>query len=83
MNLLTRNSEIYREIRPFVPPIGAIIRGNIKPLLAYLEYLKLENSIKEKLIESFTGDLEDLKYALFNCGYIDSKSLRLLALEKT
>jgi len=68
----------------FVPPIiEAILRGNVKPLFAYLEYLKLENNIKKKLIESFAGDLEDLKYALFNCGYIESKSLRLLALEKS
>jgi hypothetical protein len=59
-----------------VPPIGAIIRRNIKPLLAYLEYLKLENSIKDKLIESFAGDLEDLKYALFNCGYNDDSILK-------
>jgi hypothetical protein len=89
MRQLTRNSKIYRQIllnpskRLFAQSIGTIIRGNIKPLLAYLEYLKLENSIKEKLIESFAGDLEDLKYALFNCGYIESKTLRLLALEKS
>jgi len=84
MNLSTKNSLVYRQIKLFVPPIiEAILRGNVKPLFAYLDYLKLENNIKKKLIESFAGDLEDLKYALFNCGYIESKSLRLLALEKS
>jgi hypothetical protein len=49
MNLLiTRNSEIYREIRLLRPAIGAIIRGDVKPLLAYFRYLTLRNRVKDK-----------------------------------
>jgi len=62
MNLLTRNSEIYREIRLFRATIGAVIRGNIKPLIAYFKYLNLENKLKEK-------DFGTLSFALYNYGF--------------
>jgi hypothetical protein len=48
MNLLTKNSEIYREIRLLRPAIGAIIRSYVKPLLAYFRYLTLRNRVKDE-----------------------------------
>jgi hypothetical protein len=48
MNLLTKNSEIYKEIRLLRPAIGATIRGDVKPLLAYFRYLTLRNKVKDK-----------------------------------
>jgi FkbM family methyltransferase len=48
MNLLTKNSEIYREIRLLRPAIGAIIRSDVKPLLAYFRYLTLRNRVKDE-----------------------------------
>ena len=48
MNLLKRNSEIYRQERLLRPAIGAIIRGNVKPLIGYFRYLNLESKLKEK-----------------------------------
>ena len=62
MNLLTRNSEIYREIRLFRATIGAVIRGNIKPLIAYFKYLNLENKLKEK-------DFGTLSFVLYHYGF--------------
>jgi FkbM family methyltransferase len=46
MNLLTRNSKIYREIRFLRQVTGAAIRGNVKPLIGYIRYLSLENKLK-------------------------------------
>jgi FkbM family methyltransferase len=83
MNLLTRNSEIYRQVRLLRPTIGAVIRGNIKPLIAYFKYLKLESKLKEELLKSFAGDFETLSFALYHCGFnIENQILSLLALEK-
>jgi|GEM_PF-2549201 hypothetical protein len=36
MNLLKRNSKIYRQVRLLRPVIGAIIRGNVIPLIGYI-----------------------------------------------
>jgi len=83
MNLLTRNSEIYRQIRLLRPAIGAVIRGNIKPLIAYFKYLNLESKLKEELLKSFCRDFETLIFALYHCGFnIENQILSLLALEK-
>jgi hypothetical protein len=73
MNLLiTRNSEIYREIRLLRPAIGAIIRGDVKPLLAYFRYLTLRNRVKDK-------DVGILILAFYFGGYnISDQLLRLL-----
>jgi hypothetical protein len=72
MDLLKRNSEIYRQIRLLRPAIGAVIRGNVKPLIGYFRYLKLESSLKEK-------DFGTLSFVLYHCGFnIESKILRML-----
>jgi len=73
MNLLiTRDSEIYREIRLLRPAIGAIIRGDVKPLLAYFRYLTLRNRVKDK-------DVGILILAFYFGGYnISDQLLRLL-----
>jgi len=76
MNLLTRNSEIYREIRLLRPAIGAVIRGNIKLLIAYFKYWNLENKLKEK-------DFGTLSFALYNYGFnIENQILSRLIQEK-
>jgi hypothetical protein len=59
---LTRNSKIYRQTRLLRPAIGAVIRGNIKPLIAYFKYLNLENKLKEK-------DFGTLSFALYHYGF--------------
>jgi FkbM family methyltransferase len=72
MNLLTKNSEIYREIRLLRPAIGTIIRGDVKPLLAYFRYLTLRNRVKDK-------DVGILILAFYFGGYnISDQLLRLL-----
>ena len=77
MNLLTRNSKIYREIRLFRPAIGAVIRGNVKPLIAYFKYLNLENKLKEK-------DFETLSFVLYHYGFnIENQILSYLMQEKS
>jgi FkbM family methyltransferase len=48
IDLLIRNSKIYREIRLLRPAIGAIIKGDIKPLLTFLRYLTLKNNVTDK-----------------------------------
>jgi hypothetical protein len=48
-NILTRNNQINRQIRLLRPAIGAIIRGNVRPLIGYFSYLSLEKNIKAKL----------------------------------
>jgi len=83
MNLLTRNSRIYRQARLLKPAIGAVIGGNIKPLIAYLKYLNLKSKLKRGIIKSFAGDFETLSFALYHCGFnIENQILSLLALEK-
>jgi len=68
MGLLTRNSEIYRQIRLLRPAIGAVIRGNVLPLIGYIMYLNLESKLKEK-------DFETLSFVLTYCGfYIESQT---------
>jgi FkbM family methyltransferase len=82
-NILTRNNQINRQIRLLRPAIGAIIRGNVRPLIGYFSYLSLEKNIKAKLFESFAGDFETLSTVLYYCGfYSRSLILSLLALEK-
>jgi len=51
MNLLTRNNEIYRQIRLLRPAIGAVIKGNVKPLIGYFRYWNLESKLKEELLK--------------------------------
>jgi FkbM family methyltransferase len=65
------------------PAIGAVIRGNIKPLIAYFKYLKLESKLREELLKSFAGDFKYLKFTLYYCFDIRSQILSLLALEKS
>jgi hypothetical protein len=81
-NLLIRNIEIYRQVKLLRPAIGALFKGNVKPLIGYFRYLNLEKSIKEKLFE-FSKGFEDLKYVLYY--YFDNRGqiLSLLALEKS
>jgi FkbM family methyltransferase len=74
MSLL--NNEIYREIKLLRPAIGTIIRGDIKPLLAYFRYLTLRNKVKDK-------DVEILILAFYFGGYnISDQLLSLLLNEK-
>ena len=73
MNLLTRNSEICREARLLRPAIGAVIRGDVKPLLAYFRYLTLRNKVKDK-------DVEILILAFYFGGYNISDQLLSLLL---
>jgi FkbM family methyltransferase len=76
MNLLTRNSEIYRQIRLLRPAIGAVIKGNVKPLIGYLRYLNLESKLKEK-------DFGTLSFVLYHCGFnIQNQILSYLIQEK-
>jgi len=76
MNLLTRNSEIYRQIRLLRPAIGAVIRGNIKPLIGYFRYLNLESKLKEK-------DFGTLSFVLYHYGFnILSQTLSRLIQER-
>jgi hypothetical protein len=42
------NSEIYRQMRLLRPAIGALVRGNVKPLIGYFRYLNLESKLQEK-----------------------------------
>jgi FkbM family methyltransferase len=82
-NILTGNNQINRQIRLLRPAIGAIIRGNVRPLIGYFSYLSLEKNIKAKLLESFAGEFETLSTVLYYCGfYSGSQILSLLALEK-
>jgi FkbM family methyltransferase len=77
MELLTRNSKIYREIRLLRPAIGAAIRGNVKPLVGYLKYLNLESKLKEK-------NFETLSNVLYHCGFtLTSQILNYLIQEKS
>jgi FkbM family methyltransferase len=76
MNLLTRNSEIYRQIRLLRPAIGAVIRGNIKPLIGYFRYLNLESKLKEK-------DFGTLSFVLYHYGFnIENQILSRLIQER-
>ena len=76
MNLLTRNSEIYRQIRLLRPAIGAVIRGNIKPLIGYFRYLNLESKLKEK-------DFGTLSFVLYHYGFnIENQILSCLIQER-
>jgi FkbM family methyltransferase len=75
MNLLTRNSKIYREIRFLRQVTGAAIRGNVKPLIGYIRYLSLENKLKEKYFGA-------LSFVLYHCGFnISSQTLSRLIRE--
>jgi FkbM family methyltransferase len=75
MNLLTRNSKIYRETRFLRQVIGAAIRGNVKPLIGYIRYLSLENKLKEKYFGA-------LSFVLYHCGFnISSQTLSRLIRE--
>jgi FkbM family methyltransferase len=82
-NLLIRNIEIYRQVKLLRPAIGALFKGNVKPLIGYFRYLNLKIENKEKLFE-FSQGFEDLKYYVlyyyFDAG---SRILSLLALEKS
>ena len=82
MNLLIRNIEIYRQVKLLRLAIGALIKGNVKPLIGYFRYLNLKIENKEKLYE-FSRRFEDLKYVLYY--YFDNRGqiLSLLALEKS
>ena len=72
MNLLKRNSEIYRQARLLRPAIGAIIRGNVKPLIGYFRYWNLKSKLKEK-------DFKTLSFVLYNFGFnIEDRILSLL-----
>jgi len=62
MNSLKRNSEIYRQERLLRPVIGAVIRGNVKPLIGYFRYLNLESELKEK-------DFGTLSFVLYHYGF--------------
>jgi FkbM family methyltransferase len=76
MNPLTRNSEIYRQIRLLKPAIGAVIRGNIKPLIGYFRYLNLESKLKEK-------DFGTLSFVLYHYGFnIENQILSRLIQER-
>jgi len=76
MNSLKRNSEIYRQERLLRPVIGAVIRGNVKPLIGYFRYLNLESKLKEK-------DFGTLSYVLYHCGFnIQNQILSYLIQEK-
>jgi hypothetical protein len=76
MNLLTRNSEICRQIRLLKPAIGAVIRGNIKPLIGYFRYLNLESKLKEK-------DFGTLSFVLYHYGFnIENQILSRLIQER-
>ena len=81
-NLLIRNIEIYRQVKLLRPAIGALFKGNVKPLIGYFRYLNLKIENKEKLYE-FSRRFEDLKYVLYY--YFDNRGqiLSLLALEKS
>ena len=77
MNLLTKNSKIYKQIRFLRPVIGALIRGNVKPLIGYFRYLHLENKLKEK-------DFGTLSFALYHYGFnIENQILSYLIQEKS
>ena len=76
MDSLKRNSEIYRQARLLRPAIGAVIRGNVKPLIGYFRYLSLESKLKEK-------DFGSLSFVLYHCGFnISSKTLSRLIQER-
>jgi len=76
MNLLKRNREIYRQARLLRPAIGAVVRGNVKPLIGYLRYLNLESKLKEK-------DFGTLSFVLYHCGFnIQNQILSYLMQEK-
>jgi hypothetical protein len=76
MNLLTRNSEICRRIRLLRPAIGAVIRGNVKPLIGYFRYLRLESKHKEK-------DFGTLSFVLYHYGFnIENQILSRLIQER-
>ena len=75
MNLITRNSKIYRETRFLRQVTGAAIRGNVKPLIGYIRYLSLENKLKEKYFGA-------LSFVLYHCGFnISSQTLSRLIRE--
>jgi len=77
MNLLKRNNKIYRQARLLRPAIGAVIRGNVKPLIGYFRYLNLESKLKEK-------DFGTLSYALYHYGFnIENQILSYLIQEKS
>jgi FkbM family methyltransferase len=77
MELLARNSEIYRQIRLLRPAIGAVIRGNVKPLIGYFRYFNLESKLKEK-------DFGTLSFVLYRYGFnIENQILRYLIQEKS
>jgi FkbM family methyltransferase len=76
MHLLTNNHEIDRQLKLLGPAIGAVIRGNVKPLVGYLRYLRLESKLKEK-------DFGILSHALYHGGFnIESRYLGSLILGK-
>jgi FkbM family methyltransferase len=77
MSLLTKNNEIYRQTRLLRPAIGAVIRGNVKPLIGYFRYLNLENKLKEK-------DFGTLSFAFYHFGFnIERQILSCLIQEKS
>jgi FkbM family methyltransferase len=76
MNLLGRIIK-YRQLILLRPAIGAVIKGDVKPLISYFRYLRLESKFKEK--ES--GFLSSIFYHIgFN---IENQILSYLMQEKS
>jgi hypothetical protein len=62
MNLLKRNSNIYRQIILLMRTIYTVTKGDVKPLIGYFKYLKLKGRLKEKDFEALSG-------VIINCGF--------------
>jgi len=76
MNLLKRNSNIYRQIILLMRTIYTVTKGDVKPLIGYFKYLKLKGRLKEKDFEALSG-------VIINCGFeIPNQILSSLIQEK-
>jgi FkbM family methyltransferase len=64
--LLARNSEIYKQIILFRRIISKVIKGDVKPLIGYFKYLKLESRLKEKDLEALSAVISNYGFGLTN-----------------